>query len=167
MLVPSRARAEHFKHHPRVRVVMWLHQVHENASGLGEGTLTHGLQLRLSFLTPVESRLDGDHEEERALLIADRSFVPRGSTGEPRSGIGNAGGPGTIMMSRGRPPPRPALCGGAGVHRSRRVRRRGCSLSSGKRSSTWSGSAEAGRWPHTRVAAPQTSRSVAPGLASQ
>jgi hypothetical protein len=72
VLVPGRARAEHLEHHPRVRLVLWLHQVHEDASRLGEGILTHGLQLRLSFLKPVQSRLDGDHEEEGALLIADR-----------------------------------------------------------------------------------------------
>jgi hypothetical protein len=57
-------------------VVLRLHQVHEDASRLGEGILTHGLQLRLSFLKPVQSRLDGDHKEERALLVADWPFVP-------------------------------------------------------------------------------------------
>ena len=70
VLVPGGPGAEHLQHDPVVRVVLRLHEMHEDAARLGEGLLTHGLQLRLGLGEPILPRLDGDYEEERAVRRA-------------------------------------------------------------------------------------------------
>src|SRR6476660_7785623 len=80
VLVPRGARAEHLEHHPRVGVVLGLDQVHEHAARLLEGVLPYRLQLRLSFLEPVEPGLDGDNQEQGSILVAHE---PLPSTGGP------------------------------------------------------------------------------------
>ena len=49
--------------------------------GSVEGAPAHRLQLRLGLLEPVQPRLDRDHEEERAVLIAHRADVRSGQVG--------------------------------------------------------------------------------------
>ena len=81
VLVPRGARAEHLEHHPRVRVVLGLDEVHEDAAWLLECVLPHRLQLRLSFVEPVEPRLDGDNQEQGfvlSVLVAHEPFLLTG-----------------------------------------------------------------------------------------
>ena len=68
VLVPRSTRAEHLEHHPGIRIILRLKEMHEHAPRLLQRVLTHRLQLGLRFVEAVESRLDGDDQEQRLSL---------------------------------------------------------------------------------------------------
>ena len=87
------ARERNISSITHVRIVLRLDEVHEDAARFLEGVLAHRLQLRLSFVEPVEPRLDGDNQEQGfvlTILVAHEPFLPLAdrhrTSSSPRNG---------------------------------------------------------------------------------
>src|SRR3954452_24219177 len=75
VLVPGGPGAEHLQHDPVVRVVLRLHEVHEDAPRLVHRVPAHRLQLRFRLPESVLPRFDGDDEEEWAFRLGHAGFL--------------------------------------------------------------------------------------------